>query len=132
MTFDLYFQLIESCVKNCGQLIHDEVCTKTFMEELRELVKHATAENVKQKILEILQTWGMAFRNQSKYRIVTVGFSLIHLALEKVGWSMNMCRYKEEVLKCDQCVEFFKAIHIFDSYLFDLNAKHYLSLFIFI
>ena len=70
------------------------------MEELRELVKHATAENVKQKILEILQTWGMAFRNQSKYRIVTVGFSLIHLALEKVGWSMNMCRYIEEVLKC--------------------------------
>ena len=99
------------------------------MEELRELVKHATAENVKQKILEILQTWGMAFRNQSKYRIVTVGFSLTHLVLEKVGWSMNMCRYKEEVLKCDQCVEFFKAIHIFDSYLFDLNAKHYLSLF---
>ena len=42
------------------------------MEELRELVKHATDENVKQKILEILQTWGMAFRNQSKYRIVTV------------------------------------------------------------
>jgi hypothetical protein len=68
----IFFQLIESCVKNCGQLIHDEVCTKAFMEELRELVKHATDENVKQKILEILQTWGMAFRNQSKYRIVTV------------------------------------------------------------
>jgi growth factor-regulated tyrosine kinase substrate len=63
---------MESCVKNCGQLVHDEVCTKAFMEELRELVKHSTAENVKQKILEMLQTWGMAFRNQSKYRIVTV------------------------------------------------------------
>ena len=68
------FQLMESCVKNCGQLVHDEVCTKTFMEELRELVKHASSDEVKQKVLEILQTWGMAFRNQSKYRIVTVRF----------------------------------------------------------
>jgi hypothetical protein len=42
------------------------------MEELRDLVKHASSEDVKQKILEMLQTWGMAFRNQSKYRIVTV------------------------------------------------------------
>ena len=67
---------MESCVKNCGQLVHDEVCTKTFMEELRELVKHASSDDVKQKVLEILQTWGMAFRNQSKYRIVTVRFFL--------------------------------------------------------
>ncbi len=71
-SFRVFLQLIESCVKNCGNLIHDEVCTKQFMEELRELVKHASDEKVKQKILEILQTWGMAFRNQSKYRIVTV------------------------------------------------------------
>ncbi len=44
------------------------------MEELRELVKHSTDENIKKKILEILQTWGMAFRNSPKYRIVTVSF----------------------------------------------------------
>ena len=42
------------------------------MEELRELVKHTSDENTKKKILEILQTWGMAFRNSPKYRIVTV------------------------------------------------------------
>ena len=42
------------------------------MEELRELVKHTNDENTKKKILEILQTWGMAFRNSPKYRIVTV------------------------------------------------------------
>jgi len=65
---------MESCVKNCGSLVHDEVCTRTFMEELRELIRHSSDESVKQKILEMLQTWGMAFRNQSKYRIVTVKF----------------------------------------------------------
>ena len=49
------------------------------MEELRELVKHTTDENTKKKILEILQTWGMAFRNSPKYRIVTVNYYfLIH------------------------------------------------------
>ena len=42
------------------------------MDELRELVKHTTDENTRKKILEILQTWGMAFRNSPKYRIVTV------------------------------------------------------------
>ena len=42
------------------------------MDDLRELVKHTTDENTKKKILEILQTWGMAFRNSPKYRIVTV------------------------------------------------------------
>ena len=42
------------------------------MEELRELLKHTNDENTKQKILEMLQTWGMAFRNSPRYRIATV------------------------------------------------------------
>lgn len=74
---DILIQVIESCCKNCGHLIHDEVASKAFMEELRELVKHSTDENIKKKILEILQTWGMAFRNSPKYRIVTVSCSLV-------------------------------------------------------
>ena len=49
--------LIELYVKSCGNLIHDEVCTKQFMKELGELVKQASDKIVKQKILEILQTW---------------------------------------------------------------------------
>ena len=45
-------------------------------EYLQEIVDSCTMidEKVKQKILEMLQTWGMAFRNQSKYRIVTVRY----------------------------------------------------------
>ena len=63
---------MESCVKNCGSLVHDEIATKGFMEELRELVKHSKEDDVKNKLLELLQTWGMAFRSNQKYRIVTV------------------------------------------------------------
>ena len=63
---------MESCVKNCGSLVHEEIATRTFMEELRDLLKHTSDENTKKKILEMLQTWGMAFRNSPRYRIVTV------------------------------------------------------------
>ena len=50
-----YSQVLESCVKNCGSLIHEEIATRAFMEELRELLKHTNDENTKQKILEMLQ-----------------------------------------------------------------------------
>ena len=72
-------QVLESCVKNCGSLVHEEIATRPFMEELRDLLKHTTDDNTKQKILEMLQTWGMAFRNSPRYRIVTVShfYSLV-------------------------------------------------------
>ena len=69
-------QVLESCVKNCGSLVHEEIATRPFMEELRDLLKHSTDDNTKQKILEMLQTWGMAFRNSPRYRIVTVSHYL--------------------------------------------------------
>jgi growth factor-regulated tyrosine kinase substrate len=45
---------MESCVKNCGVLIHDEVATKAFMEEMRELVKQTTDDNIKNKVRLII------------------------------------------------------------------------------
>ena len=50
---------MESCVKNCGSLVHDEIANAQFMEELRDMVKNSTDENIKNKVLELLQTWGM-------------------------------------------------------------------------
>lgn len=35
-------QVLESCMKNCGSLIHDEVATKEFMEFLKGLVNVGT------------------------------------------------------------------------------------------
>ena len=63
---------METCVKNCGALVQDEIATRGFMEELRELVKRSTDDEIKRKVLEMIQNWGMAFRNSQKYRIVTV------------------------------------------------------------
>lgn len=62
--------VLESCVKNCGSLIHDEIGTKQYMEQLRDLVKTSPHENVRTKILDLIQAWAFAFRNSPKYRAV--------------------------------------------------------------
>ncbi|XP_043280709.1 hepatocyte growth factor-regulated tyrosine kinase substrate [Venturia canescens] len=62
--------VLESCVKNCGSPIHDEIGTKQYMEQLKELVKTSPHDNVKLKTLELIQAWAFAFRNSPKYRAV--------------------------------------------------------------
>ncbi|CAG9584732.1 unnamed protein product [Danaus chrysippus] len=61
---------LESIVKNCGSGVHDEVASKAFCEMLRDLVKTTQHENLKTKILELIQAWAFAFRNSPKYRAV--------------------------------------------------------------
>ncbi|CAG0890299.1 unnamed protein product [Darwinula stevensoni] len=63
-------QVLESWMKNCGTLIHDEVATRPFMEELQELVQSSGNEKVRSKILELVQVWAYAFRNEPRYRVV--------------------------------------------------------------
>ncbi|KAK2575127.1 hypothetical protein KPH14_008846 [Odynerus spinipes] len=62
--------VLESCVKNCGSRIQDEIGTKQYMEQLKELVKTSPHKNVRQKTLELIQAWAYAFRNIPKYRAV--------------------------------------------------------------
>ncbi|XP_046959369.1 hepatocyte growth factor-regulated tyrosine kinase substrate isoform X1 [Vanessa cardui] len=62
--------VLESIVKNCGSGVHDEVASKAFCEMLRDLVKTTQHENLKTKILELIQAWAFAFRNNPKYRAV--------------------------------------------------------------
>lgn len=61
-------QVLESIVKNCGSGVHDEITSKANCEMLRELAKTTQHENVKQKVLELIQTWTFAFRKSTKYR----------------------------------------------------------------
>src|SRR5687768_12704292 len=50
-------------MKNCGGQFHAEVANKQFLDDLRELVKLTNHEKVKEKILELIQVWAHAFRN---------------------------------------------------------------------
>lgn len=35
----MILQTLESCVKNCGSIIHEEIATKEFMEFLKDIAK---------------------------------------------------------------------------------------------
>ncbi|XP_065210044.1 hepatocyte growth factor-regulated tyrosine kinase substrate isoform X2 [Planococcus citri] len=62
--------VLESCVKNCGALIQDEISTKQFMETFKDIIKSCQNENVRTKCLDLLQSWAFAFRNNPKHRSV--------------------------------------------------------------
>lgn len=72
-------QVLESCVKNCGSPVHQEVSTRAFMEELRELAKITPNDDIKNRILELIQTWAHAFRNEPNYRAVQDIVSLMKM-----------------------------------------------------
>lgn len=70
-------QTLESCVKNCGSPFHAEIGCKAFMEDLRELVKLTTNEKMREKILELIQVWAHAFRNDPSHKAVSDTLSLM-------------------------------------------------------
>ncbi|ORE02877.1 ubiquitin binding protein [Rhizopus microsporus var. microsporus] len=57
--------LVDTCVKNGGNAFLREIASREFMDELVSILKAPTGCNidVKNKLLEIIQTWGMASRN---------------------------------------------------------------------
>lgn len=70
--------VVESCVKNCGILIHDELATKENMEFFKDQVKIRT-DPVKAKILELIQVWSHAFRNEPSYKVVQDTYNLMKM-----------------------------------------------------
>ncbi len=78
---------MESVVKNCGSPIHEEVASKAFMDELREMVHKTTNDKVRAKVLELVQTWAFAFRNSPKYSIIPVSL----LKIDSIITSFLIC-----------------------------------------
>lgn len=64
--------VLESIVKNCGAPIHDEVATRENCELFTQLIETTPHENVKNKMLELIQAWAYAFRTLDKYTAVKV------------------------------------------------------------
>lgn len=69
-----YYALLclESVVKNCGSPIHDEIATRENCEAFSQLVEQTPHENVKAKMLELIQAWAFAFRSNDKYTAIKV------------------------------------------------------------
>lgn len=64
--------VLESIVKNCGSPVHDEISTKENCEMFTQLIESTQHENVKSKMLELIQAWAFAFRTGDKYQAVKV------------------------------------------------------------
>ncbi|XP_055682911.1 hepatocyte growth factor-regulated tyrosine kinase substrate [Lutzomyia longipalpis] len=62
--------LLESVVKNCGSPVHEEISSKANCEMFTNLIKDTPHENVKNKMLELIQCWAYAFRTSQKYRAI--------------------------------------------------------------
>lgn len=58
--------LLESIVKNCGTAVHEELSSKVYCDLFYELVKVTQHEEVRQRVLELIQAWTYAFRKNPK------------------------------------------------------------------
>lgn len=67
--------VLESVVKNCGSPIHDEIATRENCEIFTQLIESTPHENVKSKMLELIQAWAYAFRTADKYQAVKVSIN---------------------------------------------------------
>lgn len=66
--------VLESVVKNCGTPMHDEVFTMDNCKMFTHYLKTRPDQNVRAKILELVQTWAYAFRSSEKYQSIKVCF----------------------------------------------------------
>ena len=64
-------KVLESCVKNCGPVLHFELATKEFMEELHAMLRNTADVKVKNEILRIVQAWAHAFRKEPSFKAVS-------------------------------------------------------------
>ena len=63
--------VLDTVMKNCGEAVHNEVLTESYMESIKELVKSTKSENVKNKLLEMIQAWGVGFKESSKLKVAS-------------------------------------------------------------
>ncbi|OBZ85373.1 Vacuolar protein sorting-associated protein 27 [Choanephora cucurbitarum] len=56
--------LVDTCVKNGGDLFVREIASREFMDELVLILRRDSNPEVRNKILSIIQTWGLASKNK--------------------------------------------------------------------
>ncbi|KAM7351445.1 hepatocyte growth factor regulated tyrosine kinase substrate [Cochliomyia hominivorax] len=103
--------VLESVVKNCGPPMHDEVFTKENCSMFSQFLESTTHENVRNKMLELVQTWAYAFRNSDKYQAIkdtmtilkTKGHQFPELKEADAMFAMDTAPNWSDGKKCHRC-----------------------------
>lgn len=66
-------------MKNCGSAFHAEVTNRSVISELQKILRSSQNEQVKEKILELIQAWAHAFRNQPAHCAVSDMYNLLKI-----------------------------------------------------
>lgn len=71
--------VLESMVKNCGTIVHEELTSKANCDFFYELVRTTPHNNVREKLLELIQAWNFALRKNAKHAYLKVRSNIIDL-----------------------------------------------------
>ena len=77
-------------VKNCGAPIHQEVIKRSFLEQLKDRIQGQQTDQVGQKILEMIQTWGIAGRSKHEFKLAA---DLYNIMKVEGYFSINISSY---------------------------------------
>lgn len=67
-----------------GAAVQEELTSKAYCETLHELAQKTMHDNVRQKLLELIQSWAFAFRNNPKHnslKVIHIREICIHLCV---------------------------------------------------
>ncbi|KRY53831.1 Hepatocyte growth factor-regulated tyrosine kinase substrate, partial [Trichinella britovi] len=100
--------VLEALVKNGGPKIHREIATKEFMEDLKHVTSES-ADKVKDKVLELIQCWAHAFRDNPEYKIVKDTHTLMKLE----GHVFPVLRESDAMFMAESAPDWVDADHCF-------------------
>ena len=74
--------VLEALMKNCGPDMHKEILVKEVLGRMQDMVKDPSSfsEKSKEKSLELIQTWNVAFRHDSSYLVLTSIYNQLAMA----------------------------------------------------
>lgn len=61
--------VLDIVMKNCGEPVHKEIITESFLESLKGLVQSTSSEDIKAQLLDMIQAWGVGFKENSSFKI---------------------------------------------------------------
>ena len=68
---------LDTVAKNCGKPVHEEIITRAFLEQQKERLQGQAPEKISEKILEMIQTWGLAGRSKAEFKLATDMYNIM-------------------------------------------------------